>query len=135
VQNFVQKTYNILMQQENFFTKINLHMILCDAAVHEDIKITNRDEFEKAILNLSLKGGGGTDFRPVFHHVDALIRNHEFSNLKGMIYFTDGEGTFPEYQPSYQCAFVFVKDDYKEPEVPVWAIRLVLQKYELESEK
>ena len=33
VQQFVQKTYNILMQQESFFSKMNLHIIQCDASV------------------------------------------------------------------------------------------------------
>ena len=31
VQRFVQKTYNILKQEESFFTKIKLHIIQCDA--------------------------------------------------------------------------------------------------------
>lgn len=133
VQNFVQKTYNILLQQENYFMKINLHLILCDAAVQADIKITKREELEKAIMNLEIKGGGGTDFRPVFRHVDRLIQDKEFSNLKGVLYFTDGEGVYPEKQPTYRTAFVFVRDDYQVPEVPVWAIKLILPKYELES--
>ncbi len=133
VQAFVQKTYNILMQQENFFSKINLHIIQCDAVIHEDVKITCKEEFDRYLANMTLKGSGGTDFRPVFKRVDEMIRDHEFTNLKGMIYFTDGEGTFPEQQPGYQTAFVFVKDDYKEPKVPAWAIKLVLQKYELEE--
>ena len=80
-----------------------------------------------------LRGTGGTDFRPVFKRVDEMIRDKEFTNLKGMLYFTDGKGTYPERQPGYQTAFVFVQDDYKEPEVPAWAIKLVLQNYELEN--
>lgn len=131
VQSFVQKTYNILMQQENFFSKINLHIIQCDAVIQEDVHITNKEEFERYLANMTLKGSGGTDFRPVFRHVDQMISQHKFVNLKGLIYFTDGEGVFPERQPAYQTAFVFVKDDYQVPKVPAWAIKLVLQNYEL----
>ena len=65
--------------------------------------------------------------RPVFTVVDELIRKKEFINLKGLIYFTDGDGVFPEYKPSYNTAFVFVKDDYEIPEVPSWAIKLILE--------
>ena len=133
VQSFVQKTYNILMQQENFFNKINLHIIQCDAVIHEDVKITCKEEFDRYLANMVLRGTGGTDFRPVFKRVDEMIRDKEFTNLKGMLYFTDGKGTYPERQPGYQTAFVFVQDDYKEPEVPAWAIKLVLQNYELEN--
>lgn len=132
VQNFVQKTYNILMQQENFFNKINLHIIMCDAVIQEDVKITNKEEFDRYLAGMELKGSGGTDFRPVFRKVDAMIHNHEFINLKGLIYFTDGKGTYPERQPGYQTAFIFVQDDYRNADVPPWAIQLVLQKYELE---
>lgn len=134
VQTFVQKTYNMLMQQESFFTKINLHILQCDAVIQEDVKITNQEEFARYLANMQLKGSGGTDFRPVFRHVDKMLRDQEFTNLKGLLYFTDGQGVFPERQPAYQTAFVFIQDDYKEPEVPPWAIKLVLQRYELEAD-
>ncbi|MBQ0079345.1 MAG: metallopeptidase, partial [Eubacterium sp.] len=126
VQRFIQKTYNILMQQENFFSKINLHIIQCDTEIQEDVKIENKEQFDAYMDHMVLKGMGGTDFRPVFSYVDDMIRAKEFRNLKGLIYFTDGEGTFPVKQPKYDTAFVFVDDDYNEPEVPVWAIKLVL---------
>ncbi len=45
VQTFVQKTYNVLKSTESFFTKINLHIVQCDAAIQEDEKITTQQEF------------------------------------------------------------------------------------------
>lgn len=126
VQCFVNKTYNILKQRENFFTKINLHIIQCGASVQEDRKITSQEEFDEYIAHMQLLGFGGTDFRPVFTHVDELIRTHEFSNLKGLIYFTDGYGTFPAMPPSYDAAFVFCTDRTDTPDVPPWAIKLIL---------
>lgn len=131
VQKFVQKTYNILKQQESFFTKINLHIIQCDAAIQEDVKITSQNEFDEYLKTMQLRGFGGTDFRPVFNYVDNLIEDKEFTNLKGLIYFTDGYGTFPESMPPYHTAFVFVNDDYEIPQVPVWAIKLILQSDEI----
>ena len=86
VQCFVQKTYNILMQQENFFTKINLHIMQCDAVIQEDVQITSKEEFDRYLATMQLKGSGGTDFRPVFRRVEELIRDHHFTNLKGMFY-------------------------------------------------
>ena len=131
VQRFVQKTYNILKSTESFFSKINLHIIQCDADVQEDAKITSQEEFDEYLKTMKLRGLGGTDFRPVFRYVDELIRNREFTNLKGLIYFTDGYGTFPEKMPDYQTAFVFLDDEYNNPDVPPWAIKLVLQKEEI----
>lgn len=131
VQTFLTKTYNILAQQESFFSKINVHIIQCDADIQEDHKVTSWEEFQAYLKVMELKGFGGTDFRPVFRYVDELWEKGEFDNLKGLIYFTDGYGTFPEKKPDYDAAFVFIDDDYGQPEVPVWAIKLVLQKDEI----
>ena len=127
VQMFLQKTYNILMQEDSYFSRVNIHIIQCDAEIQEDVVIHNRDEFEAYLKTMTIRGLGGTDFRPVFRFVDQLNEEKRFRNLKGLIYFTDGYGTFPEQKPQYTTAFLFVQDGYKIPEVPVWAIRLVLQ--------
>lgn len=127
VQMFLQKTYNILMQEDSYFSRVNIHIIQCDAEIQEDHVITDRSSFEAYLKEMKLRGFGGTDFRPVFQYVDRLIEEKRFRNLKGLIYFTDGYGTFPERKPPYTTAFVFVEDSYEIPQVPPWAIRLVLQ--------
>jgi len=131
VQKFVQKTYNILKSTESFFSKINLHIIQCDASIQEAVKITNQREFDEYLKNMKIHGLGGTDFRPVFEYVEQLKQSKEFSNLKGLIYFTDGYGTFPMKKPDYDTAFVFIDDEYNNPDVPPWAIKLILQKDEI----
>ena len=131
VQAFLQKTYNILQSTESFFSRINVHIIQCDAEVQEDRKITSQKDFDNYLDTMQLHGFGGTDFRPVFQYVDELVRAGEFTNLKGMIYFTDGRGIFPEKKPDYDAAFVFLDDGYDPPDVPVWAIKLVLQSEEI----
>ena len=131
VQAFLQKTYNILKSTESFFSRINVHIIQCDAAIQEDAKITSQEEFDAYLKKMKLRGFGGTDFRPVFSYVDELRTKRELANLKGLIYFTDGWGTFPAKKPEYDAAFVFVDDGQNNYEVPPWAIKLVLQKEEL----
>lgn len=131
VRMFLQKTYNILMQEDSYFSRVNIHIIQCDAEIQEDVVIHNRDEFEAYLKTMTIRGLGGTDFRPVFRYVDQLIKEKRFRNLKGLIYFTDGYGTFPEHKPKYITAFLFVKDGYEIPEVPAWAIELVLQHEEI----
>lgn len=133
VQKFIEKTYNIFKQTENFFTKINLHIIQCDAQIQEAAKITSQEDFDRYIANMKLKGFGGTDFRPVFDYVEDMIRMKEFTNLKGLIYFTDGYGTFPGKKPPYETAFVFINDEYALPEIPPWSIRLVLETEDIKT--
>lgn len=131
VQAFMNKTYNILMQKESFFNKINLHIIQCDTEIQSDVKITSREEFEDYIKHMQLKGFGGTDFRPVFTYVDKLIKSGELHDLKGLIYFTDCMGQFPAKPPEYKAAFVMIRGEYDDVAVPSWAIKLVLDKYDL----
>ncbi len=136
VQTFVQKTYNILKSTESFFSKINLHITQCDAEIQEDVKITTQQEFDAYLKQMQLHGLGGTDFRPVFAYVNHLVEKKEFDNLKGLIYFTDGYGSFPQKMPSYDTAFVFVENEQNPStsnnyEVPSWAMKLVLRKEEL----
>lgn len=132
VQNFVKKTYNLLKAAESFSSKINLHIIQCDVKVQHDEKITTQAELDRYMKEMLLYGFGGTDFRPVFEYVNELIERKEFTNLKGLIYFTDGLGTFPEKPPAYKTAFAFISDDLLfEPVVPPWAIKLVLDPSDL----
>ena len=87
VQAFLQKTYNILQSTESFFSHIN---VSATRTFRRTSKITSREEFDHYLQTMAIKGLGGTDFRPVFQRVDEMIRDGEFANLKGLIYFTDG---------------------------------------------
>ena len=58
----------------------------------------------------------------------------EFTNLKGLIYFTDGFGIFPEKQPDYKTAFIYINEGYENPEVPAWAIKLILEPGDIKDE-
>ncbi len=131
VQAFMQKTYNILKSTESFFSKVNILIIQCDAEIQEAVRITCQEEFDEYIKKMTFKGFGGTDFRPVFDYVNAEIAKKTFSNLKGLIYFTDGCGTFPIKKPPYETAFVFVDDEYNDYNVPSWAIKLILPKKDI----
>lgn len=132
VQAFLQKTYNIFHQRQNFFNKFNVHIIQCDAKIQEDVKITSMEQFDRYIQNMEIKGLGGTDFRPLFNYVDDLIKQKEFANLEGLIYFTDGDGAYPKRQPDYQTAFIFLdKGQLRNAKVPAWAIKYVLDEDEI----
>jgi len=131
VQTFMQKTFNILKSSETFASRVNIHIIQCDAEIQEDVKITSREEFDRYMKEMKIKGLGGTDFRPVFECVQRLRESGELTAMKGLIYFTDGEGVYPAKKPDYDTAFVFIDDEYTDFDVPPWAIKLVLKKDEI----
>lgn len=131
VKKFLTKTYSILKSTESFSSRVSIHIIQCDADIQEHKHITNLDEIDEYAKNLSVKGLGGTDFRPVFEYVDELIQKHEIIDLNGLIYFTDGYGTYPKLPTSYKTAFVFL-DKYEERDVPPWAMRVYWKESENE---
>ncbi|HJB82554.1 MAG TPA: metallopeptidase [Candidatus Mediterraneibacter intestinavium] len=132
VRRFLEETYSVLKENDSFFRKVNIHIIQCDEKVHTDVKVTSREELDEYMEHFQLYGEGGTDFRPAFVHVEKLLCAGEFEDLKGLVYFTDGYGTYPEKMPAYRTAFVFLEEDYRDAEVPPWAIKLILREEDLQ---
>ena len=64
-----------------------------------------------------------------------LTEAGEFRDLRGMLYFTDGYGTYPAKRPPWETAFIFMEEDYSDKGVPPWAIRLVLSREDLEKDE
>lgn len=127
VKSFLNKTFNILTSENSFFTNVNIHIIMCDSTIQQDVKITNLSELNAFMANGKLTGFGATDFRPVFEYVDELIDNNEFENLKGLIYLTDGYGIYPTKIPKYDVIFAFVGDDPNRMKVPEWALEIIFE--------
>lgn len=131
VRSFLEQTYEVLSEVENFFTKVNIHVIQCDEKVQNDRIITCQKELKEYMEHFEIIGQGGTDFRPAFLYVDSLIQKKVFQRLKGLLYFTDGYGRFPVKRPSYETAFIFMKEDYSDADVPPWAIKIILDQEDL----
>lgn len=130
---FLEETYGILSGQESFFRRVNIHIIQCDERIQSDQKITDKKELKAYMEHLELKGEGGTDFRPAFDYVNQLIKEGQFYQLKGLIYFTDGKGIYPKQMPPYETAFIFIQDEYEDVDVPPWAIKLTIDETDLEE--
>lgn len=132
VRRFVDTTFDILSSTESFHRKVQVRIIQCDATVQSDDKITNVADMKKWRRAFRLRGGGGTDFRPAFDYVDSLIDQGELDDLGGLLYFTDGWGTYPERMPLYRCAFVFYDENYRAENVPPWAMQVVMDQAALD---
>ena len=126
VRKFLRKTYDILASSSSFFKAVNIHILEADRKVWEDIKISSMEEFESMLEKFKLSGFGATDFRPAFQYVDNLIKEKEFTNLKGLVYLTDGYGIYPEKAPDYDVIFAFMNEDDNRAPVPHWAIKVIL---------
>lgn len=126
VQRFLEETYSMLSERENFFKKMNVHIIQCDCYIQEDVTLSCEEDWRAYMKQIRIQGRGGTDFRPVFTYVDRLIEKKKIRNLKGLLYFTDGDGIYPAKKPDYETAFIFIKEPSENVKIPSWAIRLYL---------
>lgn len=132
IEKFLSETRAILNQNELFFREMNLHIIQSDAGVQMDTVLHSPEEFDRFSEAFTVKGYGGTDFRPAFEYVAKLQEKGELRELKGLLYFTDGFGTYPKRKPPYDTAFVFFREDYFDSGVPSWAMKVILGPEELD---
>jgi predicted metal-dependent peptidase len=124
VRRFMEETYGILSDRENFFRKMNVYIIQCDFCVQDVAHITCEEEWKEYLGHLTIHGRSGTDFRPVFAYVEELQQKKALQNLKGLLYFTDGDGIYPQKPVGYETAFVFYREKERHQQVPAWAVRL-----------
>ena len=135
VEKFVRHTHDILARQESFETRMNLYIIQCDDRIEDVAHITSADKFEEYLRTMEIRGLGETDFRPVFAYVNQLIEEKKLTDLRGVLYFTDGKGVFPAAKPDYDVAFIIHDDGFRKQWVPDWAMKLYLEEEDILDER
>jgi CTP synthase (UTP-ammonia lyase) len=113
--------------------KVNVHIVQCDCEVRKDVKITETADIDESFGEFKARGFGGTDFRPVFQHTERMRKGGVFTDLRGLIYFTDGLGIFPEKEPSFKTAFIIMPQEDDIPQIPDWAIGRMVSRDDLEE--
>ena len=132
VRQFLECTYSILRSTETFTRKVNIYIIQCDDQVRKETAIHDLEDLRRYMDEFDLAGGSATDFRPVFQRVAELQAAGAFTSLRGLIYFTDGMGIYPQKRPPYDTAFVLLEEPPVSFKMPPWAIRLVLDALSIE---
>jgi len=80
----------------NTISNYQIELLLCDDKI-----LLHKTFYSGDILEVEMKGGGATDFRPVFEFVES-----ELEDVKLLIYFSDLDGIFPKDEPSYTVKWV-----------------------------
>ncbi len=129
VKTFLEQTSSVIGNDESFFEDARIILFQCDAAIADETHIKTKHDFDVYIDNPTVEGLGGTDFRPVFARIEELMDAGELHEFAGLIYFTDGFGTYPKTPPPFKTAFVFADEIGAEAAtVPSWAMKAVLNK-------
>ena len=127
MQDFLSQTIKIFKDIELGNRKIKAKIIQCDCTIVDEKDISCSEDIENYTSNFKAYGFGGTDFSPVFDRIYELQKSGELSNLKGLIYLSDGFGNFPAQAPSYETVFVQPNDDWGKPEMPNWVETIILK--------
>jgi predicted metal-dependent peptidase len=102
VKTFVSEVYAIL----NSFGGYQLRLIQCDMVIHEDVIYDMDNPFVPK--DFVLKGGGGTDFHPVFDLVNDGDEDPEV-----LLFLTDGYGQAPSTRPNYPVIWGVIEGGIK----------------------
>lgn len=95
--------------------RASITLIACDEKINPDL-IWHFEAWDELQFPASLGGGNGTNFNPVFDHID----QQDFpSNV--LIYFTDAKGKFPKFEPNYPVMWLV-----KGKELIPWGARIQL---------
>jgi len=94
--------FKFIMQN---FPSVAIELLIADAKVHAHHTFMGGDD-----IDFVLKGGGGTDYRPVFDYVE---QNLPMSSM--LLYFTDGDGIFPRISPAYEVLWALSQNKNKVP--------------------
>ena len=93
---FLGEVQSITQQYPNY----EIDIITADSKIQShQIFLSGED------LNYEITGRGGTDFTVVFDYIDNYI---DYPTI--LLYFTDGFGEFPQYEPSYDIAWILPTD-------------------------
>ena len=134
VQRFLNETAAVLRNIGQFFSSSEVHIIECDEHVQDEIVVRDISDLEKYAESFHVKGGFGTDFRPVFSYIEEKRRTGEIRDMEALMYFTDGMGIYPEKTTDYDTAFVFFNDEeLDDTKVPDWAMKLYIRGEKLVS--
>ena len=90
----------------NSFGGYVLRLIQCDMYIQEDLLFDMNNPF--IADDFTLKGGGGTDFHPVF---DLIAEDDEYPEI--VLYLTDGYGSAPKKQPNYPVIWGVIEGGIK----------------------
>lgn len=127
MESFLSQTIKIFQDMELGNRRIKAKIIQCDYEIVDEVDVSFTDDIEDYTNRFKTYGYGGTDFIPVFNRIKELQDNGEFTNLKGLIYLSDGYGDFPGEKPSYETVFVLPPDDWGSPNIPDWVETIELR--------
>jgi len=132
---FLRETCNLLRDISTGASSFRILLLQCDAQIQQELLLQLTEDLEDLLEKFEPQGFGGTDFCPVFERVEELRQDGTLPRVRGLIYLSDGYGSFPEEQPDYPVAFLLEDDEdgWSDPSIPEWveALKICGEDFEL----
>lgn len=118
--NFLRQVYT-LFEEMNIKNNVNIHVVTFDTRIINKGIIRSKNDADEFIRNYRPEGFGGTDFHCVFDYADNFPAESGGRRLKGLFFFSDACGSFPEKKSNYPTTFFVPGDGYVDLDfVPDW---------------
>lgn len=107
---FLQKTRELLDQLTETMDVKRVWYLECDSKIQDEVMYEG-DGIRYALTEKQdYSGGGGTNFRPVFERIAEY--ESQGGSVAGLLYYSDGMGTFPIEVPDYPCYFIMPQGSF-----------------------
>lgn len=129
---FIQELGGLMRDVEQEGVRYRLLLLQCDTEIQQEVLVENQEDVERLGEVFEPRGFGGTDFSPVFEQVAHRQEDGTLGQVKGLIYFSDGWGNFPQVGPEYPTIFVLHDSDGRpNRRIPNWVRAVELNETEL----
>ena len=116
LQRGIAELINIVRMESD----VALHVIYCDAELQTTYDVKSEDE-----IDLTIKGRGGTDFGPVFRHVQKHLQGDKACDV--LVYCTDGYAPAPEPEDRVPIPVIWLYTPNHTVPCPDYGIHLVME--------
>ena len=124
---FLKELLGILRDISAGAPRFHVLLLLCDTEIQKEILLETPEQVDALFADFTVTGFGGTDFRPVFHRVAKLRDEGVLPRVRGLLYLSDGWGTYPATPTDYPTAFLIPSEDRDYlPNGTEWITRLYL---------
>lgn len=127
---FLRETLNLLRDVTGGRPSFRILLLQCDCQIQKELLLEHADQLDSFLSDFTPQGFGGTDFCLVFQRVEELRQSGRFHKVRGLLYLSDGFGTFPQAQPDYPVTFLIPREQDQpitlEPSLPDWVTPLWL---------
>lgn len=119
--SFLRETLGILRDISAGAPRFRVTLMQCDTEIqHTDI-LESPQQVDDLFHNFTVRGFGGTDFRPVFERIGEMRADGSLPRIRGLLYLSDSYGVFPDHQPDYPTVFLIPEEDQNGySDIPRW---------------